>query len=176
MKSTKAINGVIAIVIVIGVLFFQFINHSGPFQNSGSDTTSGPSKTEKVHVNRVVDGDTLVGSNEQEQNIKIRLIGIDTPETVKPNTPVQPYGKEASDYSKKHLTNKDVYLEYDKEPEDQYGRKLAYVWLDKKTMFNEELVKKGLAREKYFAPNGKYRNVFKQAEHQAKQDKLNIWS
>lgn len=43
-------------------------------------------------------------------------------------------------------------------------------------MFNEELVKKGLAREKYFAPNGKYRNVFKQAEHQAKQDKLNIWS
>ena len=53
-----------------------------------------------------MDGDTLVGSNEQEQNIKIRLIGIDTPETVKPNTPVQPYGKEASDYSKKHLTIK----------------------------------------------------------------------
>ena len=45
----------------------------------------------------------------------MRLIGVDTPETVKPNTPVQPYGKEASNYSKKTLTNKDVYLEYDKE-------------------------------------------------------------
>ena len=44
----------------------------------------------------------------------MRLIGVDTPETVKPNTPVQPYGKEASNYSKKTLTNKDVYLEYDK--------------------------------------------------------------
>ena len=58
---------------------------------------------------------------------KVRLIGIDTPETVKPNTPVQPYGKEASNYSKQHLNGKDVYLEYDKEKEDRYGRTLAYV-------------------------------------------------
>lgn len=49
-----------------------------------------------------------------------------------PNTPVQPYGKEASNYSKQHLNNKDVYLEYDKEKEDRYGRTLAYVWLDEK--------------------------------------------
>lgn len=176
MKSTKALTGIVAAVIIIGVLFFQFINHSGPFQNGGSESASGPSETEKVHVDRVVDGDTLIGSNNKEQNIKIRLIGIDTPETVKPNTPVQPYGKEASDYSKKELSNKDVYLEYDKEAEDQYGRKLAYVWLDKKTMFNEILVRKGLAREKYFAPNGKYRTDFEKAEEEAKNDKLNIWS
>ena len=43
------------------------------------------------------------------EQIKVRLIGVDTPETVKPNTPVQPYGKEASNYSKQHLNNKDVF-------------------------------------------------------------------
>ena len=74
------------------------------------------------------------------------------------------------------MTNQDVFLEYDKEKEDRYGRVLAYVWLDKKTMFNEQLVKEGLAREKYFAPNGKYKNVFKEAEAAAKAEHKNIWS
>lgn len=177
VKSKKKTTSLIAIVIVLGVLAFQFINHTGPFQENGSsDTSSGPDNSEKVHVDRVVDGDTLVAKNSDNEQLKVRLIGMDTPETVKPNTPVQPYGKEASDYSKKHLTNKDVYLEYDKEKEDRYGRTLAYVWLDDKTMFNEELVKRGLAREKYFSPNGKYREVFKQAETQAKNDQINLWS
>ena len=49
------------------------------------------------------------------EEIKVRLIGVDTPETVKPNTPVQPYGKRASNYTKKYLTHQNVYLEYDKE-------------------------------------------------------------
>ncbi|MBF9295074.1 thermonuclease family protein, partial [Staphylococcus epidermidis] len=129
-----------------------------------------------VHVNRVVDGDTFVAKKSNGEQIKVRLIGVDTPETVKPNTPVQPYGKEASNYSKQHLNNKDVYLEYDKEKEDRYGRTLAYVWLDEKTMYNEELVKKGLAREKYFSPNGKYRSTFEKDEQQAKKDKVNLWS
>ncbi len=69
-----------------------------------------------------------------------------------------------------------MYLEYDKEKEDRYGRTLAYVWLDEKTMYNEELVKKGLAREKYFSPNGKYRSTFEKDEQQAKKDKVNLWS
>ncbi|WP_436853759.1 thermonuclease NucI [Staphylococcus caeli] len=176
MQSKKTMTSIVVIIVVLGVLAFQFINHSGPFQNSTTDTSSGPEDTEKVHVERVVDGDTLVAKNTQNEQLKVRLIGVDTPETVKPNTPVQPYGKEASDYSKKHLTNKDVYLEYDKEKEDRYGRTLAYVWLDDKTMFNEQLVKNGLAREKYFSPNGKYREVFKQAEQNAKNKHLNIWS
>lgn len=106
----------------------------------------------------------------------MRLIGVDTPETVKPNTPVQPYGKEASNYSKKTLSDKDVYLEYDKEKNDRYGRTLAYVWLDKDHMFNKELVDKGLAREKYFAPNGKYRDMFIKAQNEAKKKKVNLWS
>src|SRR5699024_8806699 len=84
------------------------------------------------------------------------------------------YGEAASGYSKAHLTDKDIHLEYDKEKEDHYGRTLAYVWLDKETLFNEELVRKGLAREKYYAPNGKYRDLFEKAEQEAKNNKEKI--
>lgn len=177
MKSTKKITTLIISIVVLGVLAFQFINGTGPFSSNDSNNNhAGPKQTEKVHVARVVDGDTLVANNSQHEQIKVRLIGVDTPETVKPNTPVQPYGKEASDFSKEHLTDKDVFLEYDKEKEDRYGRTLAYVWLNKETMFNELLVKKGLAREKYFSPNGKYRDLFEKAEQIAKSNKVNIWS
>ena len=175
MKSKKSLTVIIVAIVIIGVLAFQYINHTGPFKQSGSDSEA-PENTEKVHVERVVDGDTFVASDAHHKRLKVRLIGMDTPETVKPNTPVQPYGKEASNYSKKHLNQQDVYLEYDKEREDRYGRTLAYVWLDQHTMFNKELVEKGLAREKYFAPNGKYRDVFKRAEQQAKKEHRNIWS
>lgn len=176
MKSTKKISSLIVGIVVLGVLLFQFINHTGPFNNNDSSSQNGPEDTEQVHIERVVDGDTFVAKDKNNETVKIRLIGVDTPETVKPNTPVQPYGKEASNYSKEKLTNQDVFLEYDKEKEDRYGRVLAYVWLDKKTMFNEQLVKEGLAREKYFAPNGKYKNVFEEAESAAKAEHKNIWS
>lgn len=176
VKSTKKMIILVVSMIVLGVLAFQFINETGPFQNNASKSEAGPKETEQVHIERVVDGDTLVAKDKNNKKLKVRLIGIDTPETVKPDTPVQPYGKEASDYSKAQLTNKDVFLEYDEEQEDQYGRTLAYLWLDKNTMFNEQLVKNGLAREKYYAPNGKYRNVFEKAEQQAKNNNENIWS
>lgn len=181
MNSKKNLTIIVFAVIVIGVLAFQFLNHTGPFKDDSQHSSSNSPQTEfkgkeKVHVDRVVDGDTFVAKKSNGEQIKVRLIGVDTPETVKPNTPVQPYGKEASNYSKQHLNNKDVYLEYDKEKEDRYGRTLAYVWLDEKTMYNEELVKKGLAREKYFSPNGKYRSTFEKDEQQAKKDKVNIWS
>lgn len=119
MKSKKSKSIVIFVVIVLIVLGFQYINHTGPFQSllsqSKQQSSTDLKGKEKVHIIRVVDGDTFVARNSKGQQLKIRLIGVDTPETVKPNTPVQPYGKEASHFSKKNLTNKDVYLEYDKE-------------------------------------------------------------
>lgn len=167
---------VIAVIAII-VLGFQYFNHSGPFKHSGGEqaATSMEDK-EAVIVKRVVDGDTFVAIDKDNREIRVRMIGMDTPETVKPNTPVQPYGREASNYTKKHLNKQKVYLEFDKERKDQYGRYLAYVWLDENHMFNEELVRQGLAREKYFAPNGKYRDMLKEAEKEAKQKRLNIWS
>ena len=76
----------------------------------GNGATTGgfdASKYEKAVVKRVVDGDTLLLANDK----RVRLIGVNTPETVKPNSPVEAYGKEASDYTKKMLTGKTVYLE-----------------------------------------------------------------
>ncbi|QQT21019.1 thermonuclease NucI [Staphylococcus pasteuri] len=176
MKSKKSLSTLALVIIAIFVLLFQYINHSGPFSGNQSEVSSTDLKgKEKVHVERVVDGDTFV-AKQGNKSIKVRLIGVDTPETVKPNTPVQPYGKEASNYSKKTLSDKDVYLEYDKEKNDRYGRTLAYVWLDKDHMFNKELVDKGLAREKYFAPNGKYRDMFIKAQNEVKKKKVNLWS
>lgn len=100
MKGNKKLAIIVVTAIVILVLGFQFLNQTGPFKFLASSTSVGPYNTEKVHVERVVDGDTFIAQDESNQHIKVRLIGIDTPETVKPNTPVQPYGKEASKYTK----------------------------------------------------------------------------
>ena len=103
MKSKKSLSTLVLVIIVVCVLLFQFINHTGPFSGSKSENTSTELKgKEKVHIDRVVDGDTFV-AKQGNKNIKVRLIGVDTPETVKPNTPVQPYGKEALNYSKKTI-------------------------------------------------------------------------
>ncbi|MDD5222454.1 MAG: thermonuclease family protein [bacterium] len=79
-------------------------------------------------VFRVVDGDTIV-VNYQGQKEKVRLIGVDTPETVDPRRPVQYFGKEASNFTKRMLTGKQVRLEFDQNKRDKYGRLLAYIHL-----------------------------------------------
>lgn len=76
-------------------------------------------------VVKVVDGDTV----ELEGGEKVRLIGVNTPETVKPNTPEQPYGKEASAFTKSQLEGKKVFLETGIQTKDNYGRTLAYLYI-----------------------------------------------
>ncbi len=160
--------GVVIIVAII-VLGFQYMNQSGPFSAGNTD------KSEDTYtVKRVIDGDTIIVSKPGEEDQRVRLIGVDTPETVKPNTPVQPYGKAASDYTKKHLTGQQVRLEYDREKNDRYGRTLAYVWLGD-DMFNVMLAKEGLARAKFYPPNDKYRILIEQAQKEAQKKQLNIW-
>ena len=88
---------------------------------------------------RVVDGDTIILSNGE----KVRLIGVDTPETVRPNTPVEYYGKEASAFTKKMVEGQPVKLEYDLQQRDKYGRLLAYVYLMDGTFLNAEIIKQG---------------------------------
>ncbi len=99
-------------------------------------------------VARVVDGDTIVVARAGKK-IKIRLIGIDTPETVKPGTPVQCYGRQASAFAKTRLTGRKVWLESDPVAGhlDKYGRTLAYVWLSNTDSFNADALSGGYARE-----------------------------
>lgn len=127
-------------------------------------------------VERVVDGDTLkvkIGKREET----VRLLLIDTPESVHPTKPVQPFGLEASRYVKKLLPpGTKVELELDVRERDKYGRLLAYVWLGHQ-MVNELLLEKGYARVAYvFEPNTKYVDEFRQIQEEARKKRLNIWS
>lgn len=125
-------------------------------------------------VVRVVDGDTLVLDMDGTQE-KIRLIGVDTPESVHPNAAKNvAYGKIASQYSKELLEGKAVQLEYDVQERDKYGRVLAYVYLDGQ-MYNKLLLAEGHAKAATFPPNVKYVDEFTKLEEQAREEQKGLW-
>ena len=139
-----------------------------------NDSNVPDNTTIPATVVRVVDGDTLKATVDGKEET-IRLILVDTPETVHPSKTVQPFGPEASDFAKKTLEGKEVGLELDVSERDQYGRILAYVWIGDK-MFNEMLLEKGLARVSVFPPDVKYVDRFREIESKARQKGIGIWS
>lgn len=158
---------------VIAIIAYALL--SG-YQSEAISTKSAPSET-GYKVERVVDGDTFLISFEGEDTY-VRLIGVDTPESVhKDSSRNTKWGKRASTYTTKRLTNQRVYLEFDKEQYDQYGRLLAYVYLDsaKKKMYNKELVKQGYARAAYYKPNGAHKKEFEKLQKKAKKEKRGFW-
>ncbi|SDI30976.1 micrococcal nuclease [Alteribacillus persepolensis] len=133
-------------------------------------------QTIEATVTEVVDGDTIkVQMNGNEETV--RLLLVDTPETVHPNKPKQPYGEQASQFAKKHLpTGENVTIEIDTTIRDHYDRFLAYIWIQD-NMFNEMLLAEGLARVAYvIEPNTRYVEHFRQVEQQAKEQQKGIWS
>lgn len=128
-------------------------------------------------VTRVVDGDTIVVSLNGEET-KVRFIGIDTPESVNPDESKNTAnGIIASQWTKDFLDGKQVYLEYDVQKTDKYGRTLAYVYLlDGKTMVQYELLKNGLAEIMTIEPNTRYEKIFIELEKEAKENKIGFWS
>lgn len=90
-------------------------------------------------VKRVIDGHTLLLTNGE----RVRLIGVDTPETKHPQKPVQRFGKEAFLFTKRMAEGKEVRLEYDQQRRDKYRRLLAYVYLQDGTFLNAEIIKQG---------------------------------
>lgn len=128
-----------------------------------------------AEVIRVVDGDTVkIKVDGKEETV--RLLLIDTPETVHPSKPVQPFGPEASSFTKELLTGKEIQLEMDIGERDKYGRLLAYIYVDGQ-MVNELLLEKGLARVAYvYEPNTKYVDDFYEIQKQAQQEAVGIWS
>lgn len=126
-------------------------------------------------VERTVDGDTFIAQLADGSRERVRMLLIDTPETKKEGTPVQPFGPEASEYSKKLLTGREVELEFDEEQRDQYDRMLAYVYLDGESV-NEKLLEQGLARVVVYKPNDKYVKEFRELQAEAKSKKVGVWS
>lgn len=115
--------------------------------------------TQVYDVVRVVDGDTIVVDYNGVEE-KVRLIGVDTPESVHPDSDKNTEaGILASDYTKQRLEGKQVELEFDVQQRDQYGRLLAYVWVDG-VMYNKTLLKDGVANLATYPPNVKYVDEF----------------
>ncbi|GHT21875.1 hypothetical protein FACS189419_03480 [Planctomycetales bacterium] len=133
-------------------------------------------------VVHIADGDTIDVVDDNKEKFRIRLIGANTPETVKPNTPVEPYGPEASALTKKMIDESGykVRIAYDGDQIDKYGRSLAFVYLQLsqgEINLNELLVREGLAHAQLqyrFSKSAKQRLL--QAEDEAKKSKKNLWS
>lgn len=124
-------------------------------------------------VKRVVDGDTF----ETKLGAKVRFIGVNTPETVKPGSPVEKYGKEASDFTKSKLTGKTVYMYADVSDRDKYDRLLRYVFVEgDPVMFNETLIREGYANTMTVPPNVMFQQKFLKLEREARNAKKGLWA
>jgi micrococcal nuclease len=128
------------------------------------------------YVTYVYDGDTIEVDMDGTKE-KVRLIGVDTPETHKPNTPVQCYGVKASDYSKKHLEHTTVRLESDEinQNRDRYGRLLRYVYDEGGVLWNKNLIETGYGRALTAFPFTK-KAEFVAAETTAKNPPIGLWA
>jgi micrococcal nuclease len=126
-------------------------------------------------VQRVSDGDTFVASVKGRRE-RVRVIGVDTPESVAPNRPDEPYGEEASDFAKRFLDGATVRLAGDAEPRDRYGRMLAYVWLADGTFWNALLVAEGYAQQLTIPPNVTYAGLFRRLVAEARRNERGLWA
>ena len=153
-RPPRRTSGWIGLVVLVLVVLLRFWGEPAgpvaPGPHPGPHESLPPGQH---HVVRVVDGDTLL----VDPHARVRLIGVNAPETVKPDWPVEPWGPEASAFTKQFVSGGTVRLEFDDEPRDAYDRYLAYVWVGDK-MLNEELARAGLAR---FEPNYRYSSAMK---------------
>lgn len=127
-------------------------------------------------VASITDGDTVeltVGGRREQ----VRLLGIDTPETVHPSKPVECWGPEASAAARRLIPpGTEVLVQRDREARDRYGRLLAYLWRRDDHLFvNRALVAAGAARTLSIAPNTAHRSALAQAEHQARSRRAGMW-
>ena len=153
----------------------------------GSNATSGGSSVPKSWesptlrigavlgvVARVIDGDTIevrLG----ERLLDVRLIGMDTPESVHPTVEDECFGAAATRYTRELLEGKSVELTFDVERRDLYGRTLAYVWTDN-DLFNVEIVRAGYARSYTVPPNVRYAEAILRAQRSARREKNGLWN
>jgi micrococcal nuclease len=139
-----------------------------------TNTAEMPAVLEVAPVTNVVDGDTIdVLINGKE--MRVRYIGIDTPETVDPRRPVGCFGREASERNRRLVEGKSVGLERDVSETDQYERLLRYVWVDGQ-MVNETLVEEGYAKAVTYPPDVKYADLFASLQGQAREAGRGLWS
>ena len=176
-KLTSVMVTVIAVFALIILDKTGYIDINDYIDVPGSveqDSYMDLSDSNLYEVVRVVDGDTIV-VNYNGKDEKIRLIGVDTPESVHGNKSKNTKeGVKVSDYTKVQLTGKKVALELDVQERDKYGRILAYVYLDGE-MYNKKLLEIGYAKVATYPPNVKYVDDFTNLQKIARENKVGLW-
>ena len=128
-------------------------------------------------VSKITDGDTFYVMTKNSEKFKIRLIGIDAPESYNVGKKFRKeyFGKEAKVFATNLLKNKKVKLTFDVQKTDRYGRILAYIYLENGVFLNQYLVENGFAVVATFPPNVKFVEIFTKAEKLARNKKFGFW-
>jgi micrococcal nuclease len=147
-RRTRGLVGSLLLLVLAALIVFSDRGSDGGTAGRSSEPAS---RVVRAFVSRVIDGDTIevrIGGEEDE----VRYIGIDTPETVKPGTPIQCFGPQASAVNHRLVEGRRARLVFDRERRDVYGRLLAYVYVDGRFV-NAYLVRRGYARTLTIPPN-----------------------
>ncbi len=178
--NVREITGLVFVTIIGLRLLVGYATHD-PYKDRVEKFYEG-----SVEIKRVVDGDTII-IRQRDRNdnqlpnpptyeARLRLIGIDTPETVKPDHPIEPFGPEASQFTKEFLSRGAARLRLDRRRKDYYNRLLGYIYVGDE-MLNIEIVRAGLARvSSYPGDNQSIERKLRKAEDEARQAKMGIWS
>lgn len=172
LLGKSRLGGALTLVLLVVILLGRLLGQEGSSLRQPREDSLA-----EVTLERVVDGDTIIvdmyGSRE-----RVRLIGINAPESVSDNPDrITEAGLASSAYLKQLLADyKGVaYLEYDQEQRDQYDRLLAYVWLGE-TLLNEKICREGYAEARSYPPNTRYDEALQEAMRLAQQEERGIWS
>ncbi len=172
MSTSKTQHAWLALATLIVALISLWLGVPNDQQNDDSSPV-----LVEGQVDRVIDGDTVDVMHNGEV-IRVRLIGIDTPETVDPRKEVECFGEEASEHMKELVEGEQLVLEYDDSQGrvDKYGRQLAYLRLENGTNVGEKMISDGYAYEYTYAEPYLYQKDFQNAEQEARNHELGLWS
>lgn len=173
----------VATVILGAVLVFLLIGRTGDAPGTASSTTISPGTISpgtvepNATVEYVIDGDTIDAIIDGTEE-RIRLIGIDTPETKKPNTPIECYGPEATTFTEQLLpVGTPIRIERDTVGRDHYGRLLGYIYRANDGVFvNYEVIRQGFGTPLSIGPNTTFEELFVDAASAAEADDVGIWA
>ena len=165
------------LVVLAGASLLLASCDGSPFSSSPPTTVAPGALEANATVDFVVDGDTIDAIIDEEE-VRIRLIGIDTPETKRPNTPIECFGPEATAFTESLLpVGTPIRIERDTVNRDDFGRLLGYVYRAEDGVFvNYEAIRQGFATPLTIEPNDTYVELFVDAARSAESADLGLWS
>jgi micrococcal nuclease len=174
-RAGRLVGTLLALAVLTATLLLSGADDREGSDPGGENESRGivPGGSAAAKVQRVVDGDTIevqvAGAVET-----VRLIGVDTPETVKPGSPVECFGPQASAFTKGRLDGETLRLRFDRELRDRYGRLLAYAYAGGR-LFNAELIEHGLARTLEIEPNTSRAKRLERSQARASRAGRGLW-